>query len=530
MFRIQCSYTTSLSCTSNSITYVGGNSPAARTYSALALSPDQTSLYLTGGMVNVVGSIAYLADDTWRFNLTSNRWTRLSSAYGPYNRYGASMSYLVRQNEFLLYGGREDHCGFRNDTFLFRPATETWLQHSITSVHRTLPFKVGQAVLNVPSLGYLMVGGHSCNTSYTDSFSTYLLDPVTRDRWVTFVISSGIVQQVDNNVVNVTMNGWGFTSGSPSYNQVVIIEAFLSDSLTAQSLIVTGNAKSSVLNMTEISLAPSDTRQNTTIQSCSITFTKITCPFLDVSSLASNNVSMTFVVSITPNITQVTELAWLRIDTTLNRVFPQASTSFTYLTSYTSLESTSIIGTTVDKLISTTTSSSSSPPSFSINQTTGASISSTSTVSSDTRNTVFSSTSWISQSSYTSLASSTLSLPSLASTMELILNAPKSTSFDQEYYLSLSLLAERAAQRSQSLSINSDAPTYSAQTQISYLSIIIAGCAFITLIIFILIYIRRRRISQKKRQAQQASLKQEGLTPTMIQIVAQTSPTDMLNP
>ena len=97
-----------------------GEQPPSRSACSMVRDPVSGKVILFGGQGN-----GYL-DDIWAFDPVANTWTELDpSGKRPSARVWSSMVYDPHSHRMILFGG-EDAGGYRNDTWAYDAAKNTW--------------------------------------------------------------------------------------------------------------------------------------------------------------------------------------------------------------------------------------------------------------------------------------------------------------------------------------------------------------------------------------------------------------------
>jgi len=109
----------------NTWSYAGplAPSPSARMLHAMAYDAESDRVILFGGLVEGWGS----SDETFVYDVASNRWTNMNPASHPAARYRAGMVYDSASDRVILFGG--DGGGSRlSDTWAYDYNSNTWSQ------------------------------------------------------------------------------------------------------------------------------------------------------------------------------------------------------------------------------------------------------------------------------------------------------------------------------------------------------------------------------------------------------------------
>ncbi|MBI5001456.1 MAG: hypothetical protein HZB92_08050 [Euryarchaeota archaeon] len=137
-----------------------GGPPGVRTSPAMVYCQNDFKLVTFGGYE---GAGIY-PDETWEYNLFTNRWTSYSPTPRPPGRRYHSMAYNPVLNEIILFGGF-GASGALQDTWKYFPANHTWWQ-----VASTTPFgaRYGhQLVFNDWTLRIVTYGGYNGSPTNT---------------------------------------------------------------------------------------------------------------------------------------------------------------------------------------------------------------------------------------------------------------------------------------------------------------------------------------------------------------------------
>jgi len=108
------------------------NAPSQRSSFSMAFDRLRGEVVLFGGESgNMNASIIpmNLQSDTWTYNLTTNIWTNKTPINAPTPRYGSAMVYNTKNGEMILFGGR-DASGEQNDTWTYNLTTNKWTKKS----------------------------------------------------------------------------------------------------------------------------------------------------------------------------------------------------------------------------------------------------------------------------------------------------------------------------------------------------------------------------------------------------------------
>jgi N-acetylneuraminic acid mutarotase len=103
-----------------------GEAPSSRSAGAMVYDPTLDKVILFGGRG---GSADQLLNDTWAYDLTSNRWTRLNPTGSlPTARYFHTMVFDSRTGKVILFGGDAgtSSAALLNDTWAYDPVANTW--------------------------------------------------------------------------------------------------------------------------------------------------------------------------------------------------------------------------------------------------------------------------------------------------------------------------------------------------------------------------------------------------------------------
>jgi hypothetical protein len=152
-----------------------GDTPAARSYFAMAYDPttDRTILFGGSGGDTKFG-------DTWALDLTSKTWTKIpETGGGPSARDYCQMVYDPVGNDLLLFGGADDS-GDRNDLWAFDVTSNTWTRLSPSG---TLPpAREGHAMTYEPDKKQVLVFG-GLNSDSGTLFNDLWAYDVTANTW-----------------------------------------------------------------------------------------------------------------------------------------------------------------------------------------------------------------------------------------------------------------------------------------------------------------------------------------------------------
>jgi N-acetylneuraminic acid mutarotase len=101
-----------------------GPQPPPRTYPSMVYDPAAGQAILFGGWT---GSSTF--GDTWIYDPSVSKWSKLSTAGSPHPRWGASMVYDSATGKVILFGGLfggYDGSDRLNDTWQYDPKAHTW--------------------------------------------------------------------------------------------------------------------------------------------------------------------------------------------------------------------------------------------------------------------------------------------------------------------------------------------------------------------------------------------------------------------
>jgi N-acetylneuraminic acid mutarotase len=105
-----------------------GSGPSGRLYTAVAYDARSGSVILFGG----IGSNPLLVssepplNDTWSYDLRTNKWTELKPKTSPPARGRHAMAFDSESGKIVMFGGGVDPRNFKNDTWIFDPSTSNW--------------------------------------------------------------------------------------------------------------------------------------------------------------------------------------------------------------------------------------------------------------------------------------------------------------------------------------------------------------------------------------------------------------------
>ena len=100
-------------------------SPPGRMYTSIAYDPASKRLVMFGGVSRSKGAAL---GDTWAYDVRTDTWSNLSPSGAPSARAWHAMAYDADTKTFVLFGGGEDRLAFKNDTWVYDPAANTWKQ------------------------------------------------------------------------------------------------------------------------------------------------------------------------------------------------------------------------------------------------------------------------------------------------------------------------------------------------------------------------------------------------------------------
>jgi N-acetylneuraminic acid mutarotase len=141
-----------------------GPLPEARATQSMVYDPTTRRVIMFGGM----SANGDLFDDTWAYDLASDRWTKIDpSGTVPEGRASQSMVYDSSAGRVLMFGGAS-RSGYLNDIWAYDPSTATWTELNPSG---TLPVgRMSHAMAFDSSTGrVLMFGGdgmHSLNDTW----------------------------------------------------------------------------------------------------------------------------------------------------------------------------------------------------------------------------------------------------------------------------------------------------------------------------------------------------------------------------
>jgi len=105
------------------------NSPEPRSFHSMASIYGTDKVIIFGGFVN--------RNDTWIYDLSENNWTR--KAYGPEERYEHAMASIYGTDKVILFGGfRRSPWVYWNDTWLYDLSEDKWTRLNQTSFRTSM--------------------------------------------------------------------------------------------------------------------------------------------------------------------------------------------------------------------------------------------------------------------------------------------------------------------------------------------------------------------------------------------------------
>jgi hypothetical protein len=145
--------------------------PTARSDGVIVWDPGIDAALLFGGH-NASGSLS----DTWIFESSTMKWTRLSTPVHPVARSGEMMVWDPTFDSVVLFGGYDASRGYLSDTWIYSDATLNWSELSL-SIHPAARSN-GDMVWD-PGLGdALIFGGQNNLQGYLSS--TWVFGPVSK--------------------------------------------------------------------------------------------------------------------------------------------------------------------------------------------------------------------------------------------------------------------------------------------------------------------------------------------------------------
>lgn len=94
--------------------------PSGRTEHAMAYDSESDRLILFGGWANAAN------DETWAYDLNTNRWASMDPPVGPSARSGHAMAYDAQADRVVLFGGAAEVSN--DETWAYDYNTNTWTQ------------------------------------------------------------------------------------------------------------------------------------------------------------------------------------------------------------------------------------------------------------------------------------------------------------------------------------------------------------------------------------------------------------------
>jgi hypothetical protein len=106
--------------------------PSARSGHAMVYDRAHGEVVLFGGYLGYYLGYKELGD-TWTYNLSKNSWTNMTPSVSPPARGGHSMAYDSARGEVLLFSGRKYSYYYFNDTWAYNLTTNKWINENPTT-------------------------------------------------------------------------------------------------------------------------------------------------------------------------------------------------------------------------------------------------------------------------------------------------------------------------------------------------------------------------------------------------------------
>lgn len=107
-----------------------GRAPAARLQHAMLFDSRRDRLVIYGGSdESAFGNAAVYSRELWALDVQTQTWSNLDDGTGdgPGGRFWVSLAYDTDRDLYVLFGGHDDtQLGNRNDTWVFDPETKAW--------------------------------------------------------------------------------------------------------------------------------------------------------------------------------------------------------------------------------------------------------------------------------------------------------------------------------------------------------------------------------------------------------------------
>lgn len=101
---------------------ITSNSPSKRKNHAMASINGTDKVLFFGGM----DGNSWTTNDTWVYNLSNNKWTKMLPAKSPIDRCAHSMAPIYGTDKVLLFGGWRSGTGVMNDTWVYDVSKNNW--------------------------------------------------------------------------------------------------------------------------------------------------------------------------------------------------------------------------------------------------------------------------------------------------------------------------------------------------------------------------------------------------------------------
>ena len=100
-----------------------GSGPSARLYPAAAYEARSGRVILFGGVAEATHSPL---NDTWSYDVGTNKWTELQAKTSPPSRGRHAMAFDGESGKIVMFGGGADPFHFQKDTWVFDPGRNEW--------------------------------------------------------------------------------------------------------------------------------------------------------------------------------------------------------------------------------------------------------------------------------------------------------------------------------------------------------------------------------------------------------------------
>ena len=159
--------------------------PMARYGHRMAFLPESSEIFMFGGEFDYYLDI--LLENTWKYQISNNRWEMIPNVDGPSARMNPGMIYASQSNSILLFGGVDtSHYLRMNDMWEFNLYTEQWSQIETPS---SPPSRSDMAIYYDETAGKVYIfGGYSASDTKLADMWEY---DVLNSSWTELNVSSG---------------------------------------------------------------------------------------------------------------------------------------------------------------------------------------------------------------------------------------------------------------------------------------------------------------------------------------------------